>query len=51
MRKDLNKKQLKAYEQLKQLIAEYGYWSKEVFDFNNSLEYTTMTKINDNIQR
>ena len=51
MRKDLNKKQFKAYEQLKELIAIYGYWSNEVREFNSTLDYTTMTKINDNIQR
>lgn len=51
MRKDLNKKQYKAYEQLKELIAQYGYWSKEVKEFNGTLDYITMSKINDNIQR
>lgn len=51
MRKDLNKRQYKAYEQLKELIKQFGYWSNEVKEFNSTLDYTTMSKINDNIQR
>lgn len=51
MRKDLNKKQYKSYLELKELISKYGYWSNEVREFNSTLDYTTMSKINDNIQR
>jgi hypothetical protein len=41
-----NKKQ-----KLKELITEFGYWSKEVRDFNESLSSDLLLKINLNVKR
>ena len=42
-----NKNVLKS--DLKKLILKFGYWSKEVKNFNDNLEYKTMVEINLNI--
>ena len=37
--------------QLQNLIDTFGYWSNEVFEFNNSLDFDTMNKINSKVKR
>ena len=37
--------------ELKKLIAKFGYWSKEVKDFNESLDSNVLLKINLNIKK
>jgi hypothetical protein len=36
---------------LQELINTYGYWSKEVYDFNNSLPYYKMHKLNNSVTK
>jgi len=31
---------------LQELIDKHGYWSEEVKEFNDKLDYSTMSKIN-----
>ena len=37
--------------ELQALVNTFGYWSKEVQDFNSSLDFSTMNKINQSIKR
>ena len=39
----------KLQKELQELINKYGYWSKEVFDFNSSLPYDKMCKLNNSV--
>lgn len=36
----------KLKNELQNLINTYGYWSKEVLEFNTKLSYDTMCKLN-----
>lgn len=36
---------------LQELISTYGYWSKEVLDFNSSLPYDKMIKLNNSVTK
>ncbi len=40
----------KHVEELKQLILNHGYWSKEVYDFNNKFEHHSMKKLNEKVR-
>jgi len=42
----LTKKEKENFKQLIDLYVEFGYWSKEVSDFNSLLDHKTMTNIN-----
>ena len=37
--------------ELQDLITQYGYWSKEVENFNSKLPYDKMIKINTQVKR
>jgi len=41
----------KLQNELQELINNYGYWSKEVLDFNNNLPYDKMIKLNNQVKR
>ncbi len=41
-RKEIKEKSIKLID----LIEKYGYWSKEVEDFNSKIDYEQMVKIN-----
>ena len=47
----LTKKELVLKTELSKLVEEFGYWSKEVYDFNNKLDYHTCKKLNLNINK
>ena len=36
---------------LQLLTDNYGYWSKEVMDYNSELDYTEMTELNNKLKR
>jgi len=46
----LTQKEHKALYELRTLIVKHGYWSDEVNQFNSSISYETMTKINNIIK-
>lgn len=46
----MTNKEHKSMYELRTLIVKYGYWSNEVKEFNDSLDYKTMTKINNIIK-
>ena len=41
----------KLKKELTELIKIFGYWSDEVFELNSNLDYTLMTKLNNNVKR
>lgn len=41
----------KIASELQTLVNKYGYWSDEVYKFNNSLDYDTMIIVNNKIVR
>lgn len=47
----LTKKEQVAKTELEKLIKEFGYWSQEVYNFNNTLDHYTCKKINLNINK
>lgn len=44
--KTLTKREQQIFNKLESLIIEFGYWSNEVREFNSTLNYKTMNKIN-----
>jgi len=45
------KPQAQALEKLQAIVNKYGYWSKEVADFNGSIEYSVMNWANNHVIR
>ena len=41
----------KLQNELQELINNYGYWSKEVLEFNTNLPYDTMCKLNNSVTK
>lgn len=37
--------------QLQALVNQYGYWSEQVREFNSTLDYNTMLKVNNLIKK
>lgn len=41
----------KLINQLQAIVNKYGYWSEQVRDFNSTLDYDTMIKVNNHIKK
>jgi hypothetical protein len=41
----------KFINQLQAIVNQYGYWSEQVRDFNSTLDYDTMIKVNNHIKK
>lgn len=47
----LNKKLTQKLNELQKIVDEFGYWSKEVENFNATLDFDSMMKVNSYIQQ
>ena len=47
----MTKKQIKLAQELSEIIKTFGYWSKEVLDFNSSLNYYEVSIINNSAKQ
>lgn len=46
----ISKRNRERISELSEIIKTYGYWSKEVLEYNNSMEHGLMMKINNTIE-
>lgn len=42
----LNKKLTQKLNELQKIVEKFGYWSKEVENFNSTLDFDSMLKVN-----
>jgi hypothetical protein len=47
----LNKKLTQKLNELQKIVDKFGYWSKEVENFNATLDFDSMMKVNSYIQQ